>query len=196
VETQKRGDLQGAVLAYRSYLQVDPASVPAHANLGAALAGLGRFEEAISEYRAALRLDPDDPALQFNLGLAHFKSARIPDAAADFSPVVAAQPDNKHAVILLADCYLRMAEYKKVIDLRPTTSCGVPDILINGQLVLELKIDPDKGGRDRGIGQCADYSREFVTWMVIIGGPAWRIQELEDLLVSRGLDGIKVVSFT
>jgi hypothetical protein len=31
------------------------------------------------------------------------------------------------------------------------------------RLMLELKIDPDKGGRDRGIGQCADYSRESVT---------------------------------
>jgi hypothetical protein len=55
------------------------------------------------------------------------------------------------------------------VELWPTTSCGVPDILINGQLVLyiyiELKIDPDKGGRHRGIGQCADYSREFVTSM-------------------------------
>ena len=82
------------------------------------------------------------------------------------------------------------------MELWPTTSCGVPDILINGQLVLELKIDPDKGGRDRGIGQCADYSREFVTWIVIVGSPAWRIQELEELLLGKGLDGIRVVSFT
>jgi hypothetical protein len=82
------------------------------------------------------------------------------------------------------------------VELWPTTSCGVPDILINGQLVLELKIDPDTGGRDRGIGQCADYSREFVTWMVIIGSPAWRMKELEELLVAKGLEGIKVVSFT
>ena len=64
------------------------------------------------------------------------------------------------------------------------------------QLVRRLVRDPDKGGRDRGIGQCADYSREFVTWMVIIGSPAWRIQELEELLLGKGLDGIRVVSFT
>ncbi|HYM04921.1 MAG TPA: hypothetical protein VEU11_00035 [Terriglobales bacterium] len=82
------------------------------------------------------------------------------------------------------------------VDLWPTTHCGVPDILINGQLVLELKLDPDKGGRDRGIGQCADYSREWLTWLVVIGSPAWRIQELEELLAARRLEGIKVVSFT
>ncbi len=82
------------------------------------------------------------------------------------------------------------------VELWPTTQCGVPDILINDQLVLELKLEPDKGGRDRGIGQCADYSREWVTWMVIIGSPARDISNLEELLAERGLDGIKVISFT
>jgi len=82
------------------------------------------------------------------------------------------------------------------VELWPTTHCGVPDILINDQLVLELKLEPDKGGRDRGIGQCADYSREWVTWMVIIGSPAREITNLEALLTARGLDGIKIISFT
>jgi hypothetical protein len=82
------------------------------------------------------------------------------------------------------------------VELWPTTPCGVPDILINDQLVLELKLAPDKGGRDRGIGQCADYSRAWVTWMVVIGSPAREIDALEELLAARGLDGIKIVSYT
>jgi len=83
-----------------------------------------------------------------------------------------------------------------VVELRPTTAYGVPDILINDQLALELKFDPDKSGRDRGIGQCANYSREWATWMVIIGSRDRLIEDLERLLAARGLERIKVVSFT
>ena len=81
------------------------------------------------------------------------------------------------------------------VELRPTTPYGVPDIVINDRLVLELKLDPDKGGRDRGIGQCAEYSCEWVTWIVVIGCPDHRIKAWEQLLEDKGLDGIEVVSF-
>lgn len=46
------------------------------------------------------------------------------------------------------------------VESRTSTSHGVPDILMNDTLVLELKVNPDKGERDRLIGQCCGYSRE------------------------------------
>src|SRR5215475_5457388 len=51
IEKQRAGDLQGAVSEYRNFLKRHPQAPPIHSNLGAALAGLGRFEEAVSEYK-------------------------------------------------------------------------------------------------------------------------------------------------
>src|SRR5947208_1783112 len=50
----------------------------------------------------------------------------------------------------------------------PVTEAGSPDILIDDLIALELKISPNKNERNRCIGQCADYSRLWITWMVMI----------------------------
>jgi Flp pilus assembly protein TadD len=52
---QQAGDLEGAVPEYREFLKLHPEATAIHSNLGAALAGLGRFEEAIPEYKTALK---------------------------------------------------------------------------------------------------------------------------------------------
>lgn len=82
------------------------------------------------------------------------------------------------------------------IDLRPVTLQGVPDILIADLLALEVKLNPNKAERDRLVGQCAGYSREWVTWIVLIGTPSHRVRELEDLLAAKGLDHILVFAFS
>jgi hypothetical protein len=48
------------------------------------------------------------------------------------------------------------------IDLRPPTLEGVPDILIDDRLVMEVNRKLNKAERDRQVGQCAGYSREWV----------------------------------
>lgn len=82
------------------------------------------------------------------------------------------------------------------IDLRPETPRGVPDILIGDLLALELKLNPNKAERDRLIGQCAGYSREWVTWVVLIDTPRHRVRELEELLSVKGLEHILVFAFS
>jgi len=52
IQKQQAGDLEGAVKEYRQFLKRAPGAATIHSNLGAALAGLGRFEEAVPEYRA------------------------------------------------------------------------------------------------------------------------------------------------
>ena len=56
VRLHRAGDLEGAIRAYRAYLKRTPASVEARSNLGAVLAGLGKYEQAIAEYKIALRM--------------------------------------------------------------------------------------------------------------------------------------------
>lgn len=82
------------------------------------------------------------------------------------------------------------------ICLRPDTREGVPDILIDDRLVLEVKRNPNKAERDRLLGQCAGYSREWVTWVVLIDTPRHRVRELEELLAAKGLEHILVFEFS
>jgi hypothetical protein len=81
------------------------------------------------------------------------------------------------------------------VEIRTSTLYGIPDILINDSLVLELKVNPEKGERDRLIGQCCGYSREWVTWAILIGTPQHRVRELEELLEAKSLHYIEVIPY-
>lgn len=113
---QQKGDLAGAVRIYRQILAIRPDVPPAHANLGAALAAQGRYQEAIGHYQAALR-GAEDPGTRFDLALAYYKTADFRAAAAQFERVIEAQPRNESAADLAADCYLRLGQNQKVIAL-------------------------------------------------------------------------------
>lgn len=82
------------------------------------------------------------------------------------------------------------------IEMRTATLRGIPDILIDDRLVLELKVNPEKDERDRLIGQCCGYSREWVTWAIVIGMPQHRVRELEELLEAKSLSYIEVIDFS
>jgi hypothetical protein len=81
------------------------------------------------------------------------------------------------------------------VEMRTSTLYGIPDILINDCLVLELKVNREKGERDRLIGQCCGYSREWVTWAIVIDMPQHRVRELEELLEAKSLHYIEVIPF-
>ncbi len=86
--------------------------------------------------------------------------------------------------------------YAEDIDLRLDTPQGVPDILIADLVALEVKLNPNKAERDRLVGQCAGYSREWVTWIILIDTPSHRVRELEELLEAKGLGHILVFAFS
>ena len=81
------------------------------------------------------------------------------------------------------------------IFVRPQTDEGSPDILIDDLLALELKVSPSKVELDRCIGQCAGYSRAWVTWMVLIDVDADALDRLESILEDKGLEQIGVWNF-
>lgn len=81
------------------------------------------------------------------------------------------------------------------IEFYPNTPEGKPDILVGDLLAIELKVGLRKGERDRLIGQCAGYSRLWVTWAVVIDAGANKIGRLVDLLEDKELDHIGVWSF-
>ena len=93
----------------------------------------------------------------------------------------------------LADYLEYQSEWE--IEIYPDSPEGKPDILIGDLLALELKVNPGKGERDRLIGQCAGYSRLWVTWAIVIDSSESKIGRLVDLLEDKGLEHIAVWSF-
>jgi tetratricopeptide (TPR) repeat protein len=116
IRLHQSGEYEAAVREYEKFLAVYPEVVQARANLGAALAQLGRYDQAIEQYRKALEQQPSPP-VRLNLGLAYYKSARIMEAMREFRLLLDAEPGNRNALLLLADCYFRRGENKKVIEL-------------------------------------------------------------------------------
>jgi len=126
IQLHQSGDIGAAISEYRNYLDQVPGNVMARSNLGAALAHAGHFEEAIVEYRKALEVQPGNLPVRLNLALAYYKASAISQAVAELERVLEQQRD-RQPVLLLADCYLRLGENKKVIDLLSPLHQATPD---------------------------------------------------------------------
>ena len=119
IQLHQAGDLEGAVRSYQAILVKYPQRVDVRSNLGAAFSRLGRYEEAIAQYEEALNLDSKNVTIRFNLALAYYKAAMFAEAAAELNRFVGAAPadlpQRSTAVLLLADCQVRLGNYKEVI---------------------------------------------------------------------------------
>jgi len=78
---------------------------------------------------------------------------------------------------------------------RTKTYCGIPDILVDDRLVLELKVNPGETEKDRLVGQCCKYSQEWVTWAIVIDMPNELVDKLVALLDAKSLNYIEVIPF-
>lgn len=94
---QEAGKWTEAEQAYRALIRKGPATAEVHANLGAVLARLERYDDAIAQYRTAQKLAPALAPLHLNLGLAYFKSGRPADAIASFDNYLKRNPSHRQA---------------------------------------------------------------------------------------------------
>jgi tetratricopeptide (TPR) repeat protein len=115
----RAGQLEQAIEDYRLFLEKYPDVAPVRSDLGAALAGAGRYEEAIAEYKRALQLKPL-PQVRLNLALAYYKTAKLSLAVTELKKVREEMPGDLRPAMLEADCDLRLGENKKVIELLTT----------------------------------------------------------------------------
>ena len=128
-QKQRSGDLAGAAAEYRQFLKMHPDATAIHSNLGAALAGLGRFEAAIAEYMIALQQSPALVEARLNLALCYYKMGRIEDAAKELEKVRAEKPSNRQALLLLADSYMQLGRESDVIRVLEPEAPKSPDDL-------------------------------------------------------------------
>jgi tetratricopeptide (TPR) repeat protein len=120
-QLHESGNVEEAIRGYQAILVSHPDRADVRSNLGAAYSRLGRYEDAIGQYKQALALESRNQGIRFNLALAYYKSAWFAEAAVELARFLAAVPENfperPNAVLLLADCQVRLGEYKKVIEL-------------------------------------------------------------------------------
>jgi hypothetical protein len=114
------------------------------------------------------------------------------DVLDDWEPTAGCKSEDDYPRDLAA--YLE-SETDWGIELYKSTPEGKPDIIIGDLMVLEVKINPGRNEINRLIGQCAHYSRQWMTWMVVIGAGASTLGELERVLADKGLDHIEVWDF-
>jgi len=145
------GDFTGAIGLYRQYLKVRPESPDALSNLGAALAHEGQFAAAIEEYAHALRLNPGNTAARFNLGLAYYKSGDSLLARQQFEAAAKTMGPNRQVSFLMADCDIRLGEYKAAITLLDPWEKENPDDPGLDYLLGTALIRDNQGGRGAAI---------------------------------------------
>jgi tetratricopeptide (TPR) repeat protein len=145
IASHQAGKLDEAVRGYRIFLETYPNVVQVRSNLGAALAAQGHYQEAILEYKRALSVAPD-PQIGLNLARAYYKAAQFPSAIQQMESAGNSLHGDLQAVQLLADCYLRTAQYKKVIEmLKPLRRDGPDNLAIAYMLGTALVRDGQTG---------------------------------------------------
>jgi protein O-GlcNAc transferase len=126
VVLHQSGDLAGAAALYVQVLRARPEASHVRSNLGAAYAGLGRYEEAVTEYGRALAAE-DDPSIRLNLALAEMKAGHLEAAADDASRVLVARPADRNAALVLADLRLRLGQNDRLVELLQPMAAANPD---------------------------------------------------------------------
>jgi tetratricopeptide (TPR) repeat protein len=131
IRLHQSGDVGSALPLYREYLKAHPESVDGLANFGAALAHEGLFDEAITQYGKALAVQPDNPQVLLNLALSFYKTGRYADAKEKFERVMPRMqpfsPPHRQISFLLADCEIRLGQYRAAVALLDPWEQKTPD---------------------------------------------------------------------
>jgi len=112
-----QNQVEAAIEKYQQTLELDPASVAAHINLGILYKKQCRLDDAITQYNEALLYNPRSVGAHYNLGLALYGKSRLGGAGA-------CKGDGRHVDLTEQDRdSLRKAaieEYKLAIEIDPS----------------------------------------------------------------------------
>jgi serine/threonine protein kinase/Tfp pilus assembly protein PilF len=122
----EKGDVEGAIVAFRRAIELDPKFALAHYNLALALRDNGDVEGAIAAYRKAIELDPKDALAHTNLGAALRANGDVEGAIAAYRKAIELDPTHAIAHYNLGNALSdqghvdgAIAAFRKVIELDP-----------------------------------------------------------------------------
>ena len=111
---------------YLTTIDRNPDCWMAHNNLGAALAGQGRFAEAIAHYQKTTQIKPDFAEAHGNLGLALASQGRFDEAMAQHRKALEIKPDSADFHNNLGNALAHrgrfdeaIAEYRRALEINP-----------------------------------------------------------------------------
>ena len=96
--------LDSAIESYRNALKLDSSLIPAHSNLGTALADKGELEAAMVCYERVVELDPYHADVHFNIGSLKLKMEDTDSSMTSFNNALALQPnhfDAKNSMVFI-----------------------------------------------------------------------------------------------
>ncbi|HEY6200334.1 MAG TPA: tetratricopeptide repeat protein [Candidatus Binatia bacterium] len=93
----ENGMLDGAVVAFRRALLLNPADSDMHNNLGIVYIRQGKFEPAIGAFKLALKTDPNNAEAYNQLGNVYLKLGRGSDAIAAYREALRLDADHREA---------------------------------------------------------------------------------------------------
>ncbi len=88
-----RGLVDEAIAHYEKALEIRPAYVEAHYNLGNALARRSHLDEAIAHYEKALQIKPGFAEAHYNLGIVLAARGQLEAAITHFQKALEIKPD-------------------------------------------------------------------------------------------------------
>jgi tetratricopeptide (TPR) repeat protein len=110
-----RGEMDGALAAWREAVRLDPRDPLARYNLGWGLQIRGDLDGAIAAYREVIRLDPKYALAHYNLAGALNDKGDVTGAIATWWEAVRHDPDNARAHTNLAAAYAQQQKYPDAI---------------------------------------------------------------------------------
>jgi protein O-mannosyl-transferase len=123
----ERGQLDQAIIQFRSALAIQPDNAEAQNNLGSALAKKGLDNEAIIRFQKALAIRPNYAEASLHLGNALLRKGQVDEAILQFQRAVAIRPDLALLHDTLANALLQKGRPDEAIDQFHETLAIHPD---------------------------------------------------------------------
>lgn len=135
------------------------------------------------------------------------KRSRAENEFPEHTRQVAADVDELLSDLELDGCFEREEDFQEElvsyfrqesgyeVESKPRTAHGEPDIVLDDVVALEIKVNPNKGERDRCLGQVSAFAKEWLTLIVLFDTPPTQVQALLRSLERVGLEDIPVIDF-
>ncbi|MGD9288609.1 MAG: glycosyltransferase [Desulfobacterales bacterium] len=123
----RKGDLEGALNAFKKALEIDPSNATTHNDLGVLYYNQGDKEEAFTYYRKAARLDPDNITFQKNLADFYYvEMGKVEEAMQIYVKALNANPKDIETLLVLGHICVALENfldakvfYSRVLEIEP-----------------------------------------------------------------------------